>query len=178
AGIRETDDLVEQIGVERTKTAITDADFIIVVIESNSRLPREEMELLNQFPINLCVINKCDLGIALTESALETLSSRSPIVKVSALTGEGIEQLRQTIYRQLTTDTKTNIEDAIITNERHYNALESTVTALCQAKRDLSAGFTEEIALTNLHHALRSLGVITGETLMTEIINQIFSTFC
>src|SRR5262249_16904228 len=132
----------------------------------------------DQFPIDLCVINKCDLGITLTESAIDSLISRSPITKVSALTGEGIEQLRQTIFHRLITDTKTNVEDAIITNERHYSALESAVTSLRQARQDLTSGFTEEVALENLHQALRSLGVITGETLITEIINQIFSTFC
>jgi tRNA modification GTPase len=86
--------------------------------------------------------------------------------------------LKQAIHRQIASESQTNIEDAIITNERHYSALEQSLVALRQAKLDLTAGFTEEVALANLHQALRSLGVITGETLIADIINQIFSTFC
>ncbi len=178
AGIRETEDVVEQIGVERTKTAITDADFIIAVIESHSTLPEEEIELFAQFPIGLYVINKCDLGVMLSGQAMEELAAQTPVVNVSALTGEGVDDLRQMIYESLIAGAQTKIEDAIITNERHFAALEETLTALRQARQDLTAGFTEEVALANLHRALRSLGVITGETLITDIINQIFSTFC
>ncbi|MGH9839255.1 MAG: tRNA modification GTPase, partial [Blastocatellia bacterium] len=178
AGIRETEDMVEQIGVERTKTAITEADFIIAVIESNSTLPAEEIELFAQFPVNFYVINKCDLGVTLSGEKMEQLAAQTPVVKVSALTGEGMDNLRQMIYESLIAGAQTKIEDAIITNERHYAALEQTLSALRQAREDLAAGFTEEVALANLHQALRGLGVITGETLITDIINQIFSTFC
>ncbi len=178
AGIRETEDFVERIGVERTMTAISEADFIIAVIESNSTLPGEEIELIKQFPVNLYTINKSDLGITLPEAAMEWLSARGSVVKVSALTGEGIDELKRTIHKQIGAESQTHIEDAIITNERHYSALEQALDALQQAKRDLNAGLTEEVALANLHQALRSLGVITGETLIADIIHQIFSTFC
>jgi len=178
AGIRETEDLVERIGVERTRTAISEADFIIAVIESNSTLPDEEIELIEQFPVNLHVINKCDLGITPPEVAMQWLRARGSVVKVSALTGEGIDELKRTIHRQIGAESQTNTEDAIITNERHYSALEQALVALQRAKRDLTAGFTEEVALANLHQALHGLGTITGETLITDIINQIFSTFC
>jgi tRNA modification GTPase len=178
AGIRETEDIVEQIGVERTKTAISEADMIIAVVESTSTLPPEEIELFNQFPVSLYAINKCDLGIALSEEAISQLSGGDRVVKISALTGEGIDDLRQAIHRLIAVEAQASIEDAIITNERHYSALEHALGALRQSRQDLAAGFTEEVALANLHQALRSLGVITGETLITDIINQIFSTFC
>ncbi len=178
AGIRETQDIVEQIGVERTKTVVSEADLIIAVVESNSTLPSEEIELFNQFPIGLYVINKCDLGVGLSEEAISRLSGEAPVIKASAITGEGIDDLKQAIHQRIVVESQTNIEDAIITNERHYSALEHALASLHQAKQDLTAGFTEEVALANLHQALRSLGVITGETLITDIINQIFSTFC
>ncbi len=178
AGIRETEDLVEQIGVERTRTAISEADFVIAVVEANSSLPADEIELLDQFPVNLYVINKCDLGVTIAEEKINSLSAKHPTLSVSALTGEGIEELKQAIHQQIISGNQTNEESAIITNERHYSALEQALDALQKAKQDLIAGFTEEVALANLHHALRSLGVITGETLITDIINQIFSTFC
>lgn len=178
AGIRETADFVEQIGVERTKTAISEADLILAVVESTSTLPPEEIELLGQFPVGLYVINKCDLGVVVSEEALSKLSDGAPIVKVSAITGEGIDELKRAIHKRIVVEAHTNIEDAIITNERHYSALEQSLAALRQARQDLTVGFTEEVALANLHQALRSLGVITGETLIADIINQIFSTFC
>jgi len=178
AGIRETADIVEQIGVERTKTAISEANLIIAVVESNSPLSPEEIELFNQFPIGFYAINKCDLGVALSEAAISSLSKGANVVKVSALTGEGVDELKQAIHQRISVESQTNIEDAIITNERHYSALEHALAALRQARQDLTVGFTEEVALANLHQALRSLGVITGEMLITDIINQIFSTFC
>src|SRR5215468_5336635 len=124
AGIRETEDIVEQIGVERTKTAISEADLIIAVVESNSALPREEIELFKEFPISLYAVNKCDLGITLSEEMISRMSDGARVVKVSAITGEGIDILRQSIHHQIAVEAQTNIEDAIITNERHYSALE------------------------------------------------------
>ncbi len=178
AGIRETDDLVEKIGVERTRSAISEADFIVAVIEADSLLPIEEKELITQFPVNLFVVNKCDLGYGLSKEVTDFLAQRAAMLRVSALTGEGIEELKQFIYQQLISETAVTNESAIITNERHYHALEQALAALHQAKQDLVSGFTEEIALANLHNALKSLGVITGETLIADILNQIFSTFC
>jgi tRNA modification GTPase len=175
AGIRETEDLVEKIGVERTKTAISEADYIIAVVEANS-LEADEPELLASFPIDLYLVNKCDLGISISPEALT--SQRAKILYASALTGEGIDQLRETIHQEIISGELMNPENAIITNERHFNALEQTIDALRKAKQDLVDGFTEEVALANLHQALRSLGLITGETLIGDIINQIFSTFC
>lgn len=178
AGIRETEDLIEKIGVERTRSAISEADFVIAVVESNSTLPVDEKELLAQFPVNLFVVNKSDLDAELQEDSVRFLTDRAPLLRVSALTGEGIEELKQFIYRQFVAESWQTNESAIITNERHYQALEQALAALNQAKQDLLSGFTEEIALANLHQALRTLGVITGETLIADIINQIFSTFC
>jgi tRNA modification GTPase len=178
AGIRETEDLIEKIGIERTETAISDADFVIAVVEAGSSLPPEERELISQFPINLFVVNKSDLGIHLSQAAMQFLTQKASMVSVSALTGEGIEELMQLIHRELVSETQPSSENAIITNERHFQALERALDSLKQAKHDLAAGFTEEVALANLHQALRNLGVITGETLITDIIHQIFSTFC
>jgi len=178
AGIRDTEDIVERIGVERTKTAITEADLVIAVIEANSNITSEEIDQLDRFPISILVINKCDLGLTVSEETIDTLSAKYPLIHTSALTGQGIEELKLAIQRQITGESQTSVESAIITNERHYSALEQTIEALRQARADLTAGFTEEVALANLHRALRSLGLITGETLIADLINQIFSTFC
>ena len=178
AGLRETEDLVEQLGVERTRTAISEADLVIAILEANSAQSVDDLALLDQFPIKIYLFNKCDLGSSIPGELVESLSASHVVLMTSALTGEGIEDLRRAIHRQIVAGDRPTAEHTIITNERHYSALTQTIEALRQARQDLTAGFTEEIALANLHQALRTLGLITGETLITDLINQIFSTFC
>ena len=86
--------------------------------------------------------------------------------------------MRDRLHATLTSGAQSFSDGGIITNERHYHALEKALEAMRQSTQDLSAGFTEEVILVNLHEALRSLGIITGETLIGDIINQIFTTFC
>ncbi len=178
AGLRETADLIEQIGVERTRTAIADADLIIAVLDATHPPSVEDQELIAQFPVSLVAINKCDLGLSFDSSAIGQFAGDCAVLPVSALTGAGLDDLRESIHRHLVSDASTAIEGGIITSARHFAALEKTLAAMQQAQRDLKSGFTEEIVLVNLHQALHSLGLITGETLIGDIINQIFSTFC
>ncbi len=178
AGIRETDDLVEKLGVERTRSAIADADFVIAVIEANHQPAEEDLEFFAQLPINLFVINKCDLRLVFNAEELCGVTTGRPTLKVSALTGQGIDELRRCLHGELTAGAHPMVEGGIVTNERHYSALEQALAAMSKARHDLTSGFTEEVVLVNLHQALRSLGSITGETLIGDIINQIFSTFC
>ena len=178
AGIRETEDLVEKLGVERTNSAIADADFVIAIIEANQTPAPDEISFLAQLPINLLVINKCDLGFQLSDKLMQKIINEKPVAKVSALTGQGINELRDSIHSALTSGAQIFSEGGIVTNERHYLALEQSLAAMRQAQQDLTAGLTEEIVLVNLHESLKTLGVVTGETLIGDIINQIFSTFC
>lgn len=178
AGLRDTNDLVEKLGVERTLTAVAEADLVLLLVSAESTLSNEELDLLQHLPVSFGVVNKCDLAATNAVELETTLGSYAPALTVSALTGQGIEALKQAIYQRLVSATDFKAEDAIITNERHYAALEQALASLREAEQDLARGFTEEIALANLHQALRQLGIITGETLIGDIINQIFSTFC
>ena len=179
AGIRETQDLIEKLGVERTRSAMADAHFVIAIIEANQQPTLEEIQLLSQVPFNLLVINKCDLGLVLDEQTLRHLAQENPTAKVSAITEQGIDDLRDQIHTALTGgDTIAFLESGIITNERHFQALQKTAEYMQSAQQDLVIGFSEEVVLVNLHAALQMLGTITGETLIGDIINQIFSTFC
>ena len=178
AGIRLTEDVIERIGVARSKTAIAEADFVLGVCSFADPLSDEDQTLFTESPAHLFALNKSDLAHAWPAVDLDWLRARAPVQYVSAQTGDGLEELRQTIYQQLLSQSPTGAEDALITNERHYDALERTHAALRQSQDALAAGFTEEIALNGLHHALRALGEITGETLLADILNQIFSTFC
>lgn len=178
AGLRETEDLVEQMGVARTKAAIAEADIIVFVHSVDVALSGKELDALQDLPLDLCVVNKCDLGYSGPAQAFEDRLRNVPTFRLSALTGAGVDAFREAIFQRLTTSTGSRTEDAIITSERHFAALEQCLQYLTQAERDLTLGFTEEIALANLHQALRQLGTITGETLIGDILNQIFSTFC
>ncbi len=178
AGIRETDDVIEKLGVERTRSAIAEADLVVAVVDATSTMPDEDLAFISQFAVDLCVINKSDLDLVWLAEAIQQLKQKATVLQVSALTGQGMPGFKQAIYQQAVSSAQTNPENAIITNERHYAALEQALIALRQAEQDLTQGFTEEIALANLHQALGQLGVITGETLIGDIINQIFSTFC
>lgn len=178
AGIRETHDPLELLGVERTRTAVTDADFVLAVVEATSELTSEEEALLAEIPFTLLAINKCDLGPVRQFDQLHTLAAGRPIIMVSALTGEGLAELRDQIHHSIVGPGVKLDESSIVTNERHYQALLKALDHLTAARSDLKSGFTEEIALSNLHQSLRCLGIITGETLIGEIINQIFATFC
>jgi tRNA modification GTPase len=178
AGLRETEDLVEQLGVERTKTAIADAHLVVAVFSLERTLSKQELDVLWEFPVDIVVLNKCDLGSQWPADLLAEINQKAPVLHLSALTGEGIDQFRAAIHQRLTSSNAACTEDAIITNERHFRALEQALQALHQAEQDLARGFTEEVALANLHQALRQLGVITGETLIGDLLNQIFATFC
>jgi tRNA modification GTPase len=179
AGIRESEDLVEQIGVARTRSAIVDADLVIGVVDASE--PDAVAKLVadsDRHLMSIVVINKCDLGMVVAEEAVEAAAPGCPVIKASALSGEGVDDLRRSIHALLTAGSAQALESAIITNERHYRALEQSLAAIEKARTDLEAGFTEEIVLESLHLTLRSLGVITGETLISDILDQIFSTFC
>jgi tRNA modification GTPase len=178
AGIRETEDIVEQLGVERSRTAAIDADLVLGVIDASDPSSEEGMTIEGA-PIDIYVINKTDLNEAIDAATIERLGvGGTPVLRVSALTGQGIEALKEGIFELATSGAVSVSEGAIITNERHFAAIEAALEALDKAKVDLRAGLSEEVALANLHEALRSLGVITGETLIGDIIHQIFATFC
>lgn len=174
AGIRDTEDIVERIGVERTMTAITEADIVVEVLDGSV----DEVIDENEFPVGIYVINKSDLSLSIPPLSIDALRENHDVIQVSALKGDGIDELKQLIYKRIIGSKTPMMENAVITNERHFAAIEEAIESIQKARADLKAGFTEEIALANLHKALRSLGVITGETLIGDIINQIFSTFC
>jgi tRNA modification GTPase len=130
AGIRETEDLVERLGVERSRTAAIDADVVVGVIDSSHPATDYEMSI-DGAPIDIYVVNKCDLPPAISATALEGLGAGGrQVLHVSALTGDGIENLKEAIFALVTRGASPANEGAIITSERHVAALESALAAL------------------------------------------------
>src|SRR5215471_17130086 len=204
AGIRETTDLVESIGITRAREAIADADIQLLVLDASEALTTDDITLISQTPAptRLILLNKTDLpqmlevapsggscvsdfefsltvGPAIPEGNPVTSDlAHDTIIWVSALTGEGFDALADHIVGRLGGSQCAASDDIMITDARQHQAIQSANAALTEARELMSAGELEEIVLLKLRAALQAIGEITGETLTEDILSQIFSTFC
>lgn len=180
AGLRETEDEVEKIGVGRTRSSIVDADVVLVVIDGQHDSVEAVAGLLGETAgsARVVAINKIDLGApdSLVEDCV--VAGGSQPIRVSALTGDGVGDVRRAIVEAVGGRSLGEGAGLLVTNARHHDALRRASTALSSASEALSAGFSEEIALVGLHESLRALGELTGETVIDDILGMIFSKFC
>ncbi len=173
AGIRETDDLIESIGIERSKQAIEKADLVILM-ESP---PAPEGGVLNveidtsQSQI-IKVINKVDL---LSDSQLEFLVKRENYLPISAKTGEGLDKLKEEIINHSVIQ---SLNHSIVTNARHYQHLTKTYKALDDVLNGLESGITGDFLAQDIRLALFELGQITGTIATEDLLKNIFGKFC
>ena len=176
AGVRESEDQIETIGIERSERAIADADMVVVVVDASSKFSIDDQRVLDQAQgINHVVaLNKCDLE---TVAGIENEVGPSPVVHVSAMTGDGIEELIEAMIEPFAT-LDSDGAGLMITDSRHYDLLRRTESSLEESALLLKQGASEEIVLVGLHSGLRFLGEITGETTTEDILTQVFSTFC
>jgi len=185
AGLRETSDTVESIGVERSKRAMADADLVIVVLDGSEELTTEDEEILqSEIEQNkIILINKIDL---VTEEDIKKFAEKvrftihhSPftIVNISAKTGAGLSELENAIVAPFLTH---DIESSgfLISDARHYDLLLRARAGVESSIELMNKKTSEEIVLVGLHNALRYLGEITGETTTEDMLTRIFSTFC
>ena len=175
AGVRETTDGIETLGIERTRRAMGDSDLVLVVLDGSTELGPADHGLLNQtqHAPRLLVRNKSDLPQFNASSCLAELQA----INVSARTGEGLATLRAAILGSLNNN---GSEDGslLITNARHYDLLCNAQRELEDARAALQVKHSEEVVLAPLHNALRYMGQITGETTTEDILSEIFATFC
>jgi tRNA modification GTPase len=176
AGLRETSDNIETLGIERTHRAMGDADLVLLVLDRSSEIGPEDRDLLERTADTrrIVVMNKCDL------SSFEPLArclSEIEAINVSARTGEGLPMLHSAILSKLNS---AGTEDGglLITNARHYDLLCSARRELESARACFADRYSEELVLAPLHNALKLLGQITGETTTEDILSEIFATFC
>jgi len=169
AGLRETTDTIESLGIERTQRAIVDADLVLEVIDATDAVGAQVNRDRDRSSIR--VLNKCDLVVA------KHFVSEKDSVRISALTGEGIESLRTAILAFLHRSDVDN-EGLLVTNARHYDLLKTASYELGNAISALNDELSEELVLVSLHNALKYLGQITGETTTEDILSQVFATFC
>jgi tRNA modification GTPase len=176
AGVRETTDGIETLGIERTQRAVGDADLVLVVLDGADEVGPSDRELLAQTADRrrLIVMNKSDLA---SFKAASSCLGVPEAINVSARTGEGLDALRGAMLESLNS---AGIEDQglLITNVRHYDLLCRTRQELELARDAFRDRHSEELVLVPLHNALKYLGQITGETTTEDILSEIFATFC
>lgn len=174
AGLRETSDLVESIGVMRSKRAMVDADLVLVLLDGSENLTEEDRKIFSQVEElnHIIAVNKNDLK----QNRMKNFDCAKAI-SISAKTGEGIDELRTAIVEPFLFQ---NIENAgfLITDARHHDLLLRTKSEVESSIFSIDGGASEEISLIGLHNALRFLGEITGETTTEDMLTRIFSTFC
>jgi tRNA modification GTPase len=172
AGIRESHDLVESLGIERSHEAIADADLTLLVLDLSQPATKEDEQLIAELSARkpLLVGNKADLS--------RKLHSADDMILVSAVTGAGIPELKSKVLRRLAPDGLVAPESGSITSLRHANLLREALEALENAQRAVEFSIPHEMLLLDLYAALQPLDAITGATTADDILNRIFSTFC
>jgi tRNA modification GTPase len=184
AGIRESADEVERLGIERSRSALADADVVLAIFDGSQPMTEDDVRVIGltaEKPNVLFAINKSDLPQKLTAADLDHVSvgigrQNVRICTVSAVSGAGLEELRCTVKSLALPDLAAGGE--FITNARHAQHLGECQAALSKALEACSRRLPHEVILIDLYDALRSLGAITGETTIEDILGVIFSRFC
>lgn len=172
AGIRKGKDLVETLGIQRSYQALADADLNLLVFDLSAELTEEDRALIEKLHDRqpLLVGNKSDLPLQ--------LHGIPDLLPVSAFTGQGITELRQTIFERLAPAGLASPESGSITSLRHESLLRESLEALQNARKAVDFEIPHEMLLLDLYAALRPIDAITGATTADDILNRIFSTFC
>ena len=178
AGLRDSADEVERLGIERTRRAINDADLVVVVIDGSEPLTWEDREVLSASAESRYVIahNKNDLD-TFNLGHLSGLPHGGRVVSVSARTGSGLDALSAAILEPFAAS-DTLDTGFLVTNARHYDLLRRASDSIRASEVLLEQRVSEELLLVGLYDALRFLGQITGETTPEDVLSQIFATFC
>lgn len=179
AGIRETEDVVEKIGVGKAKKMAEDADLILYVVDSSLPLDendREIMELLGGRK-SIVIYNKTDLESAVDIKELKEKTG-SPVIPVSVVEETGITELEETIKKMFFRGEISFDDEVYITNARHKTALEEALESLKMVRESIETGMSEDFFSIDLMSAYESLGKIVGESVGEDLVNEIFSRFC
>ena len=179
AGIRDTEDLVERIGVNKAKEIAKEGDLIIYVVDGSRELDdndREIIKLINDKQA-IILVNKSDMDTVINIDELKKDSNRD-VILFSAKNGEGMEQLEEEIRNMFYSGKVTYNDQVYITNARHKEALENALESLKQVKNSVDAGMPEDFYSIDLMDAYTDLGLIIGESVEDDLVNVIFSKFC
>lgn len=180
AGIRETDDAVEKIGVSRSRDYLAAAQLVMVLLDSSSPLTEEDMQVLSlsKGKRRFILLNKSDLPTKIDRALLrEYVGEHTPLLSLSASTGDGLEQLGSEIRKMCLTEELT-AQSTALSNLRHKEALLASRLALQTALESLRSGMPMDMCAIDIGEALSQLGLITGATVSADIVDKIFAEFC
>jgi len=185
AGLRETADTVEKIGVERARRTMIDADLVMAVVDVTDDDIEDDLEILESVAAmrHVIVLNKIDKADAKSVEAFrnrlfENMSSdQLQHVAISAKSGSGLDSLKSALIKPFS-PSDMNLDGFLVSDARHYDLLRRAHDEVITSADLLRSGTSEEIVLVGLHNGLRFLGEITGETTTEDMLTRIFSTFC
>ncbi|HKT52436.1 MAG TPA: tRNA uridine-5-carboxymethylaminomethyl(34) synthesis GTPase MnmE [Candidatus Angelobacter sp.] len=175
AGIRQALDEAESIGIRKSYEALSEADLVLMVMDCTQEFSEQDHELLGacQNRRSLAVANKADL-----DGARMVKIDGLKVFRTSALTGQGVDELRQEILHTIAGRSGGEQESGFLTNVRHQRLVEESITGLDAARQAVERKIPHEMIMLDLYGALRPLDAITGETTTDDILNLIFSSFC
>lgn len=178
AGIRQTEDLVEKIGVDKAKEYIELADLILYVIDSSIKLNEDDLSVAKMLKDKnvIVILNKSDLKQCVTEQEIESISDH--VISVSAKEGNGISELTDLIRSLFLHGELSYNDQVVITNLRHKNALINSFESLTLVENSIQNQMPEDFYSIDLLDAYDSLGAIIGEALEDDLADEIFSKFC
>lgn len=180
AGIRETDDKVEKIGVERSKKAIEQSDLVLLVLNAAESLTKEDFELirLTNDKKRIIILNKTDLEEKLDRKELAKISENAPVYATSILKNEGVEALEEAISKLFFNGIENSQSTVMVTNARHIALLKKAQNSLDSVLEGISSGMPVDLVQIDMTEAWNLLGEITGESYEDELLDQLFSQFC
>lgn len=180
AGIRKTEDLVEKIGVEKSREYLNKADLILFVLDAATPLSDEDriiIDLVKEKKV-IVLINKTDLEIKLDIDEVKSVFKEKPVIMMSIVEGKGLEELENSICSMVFSGEVVTSDEVMVTNVRHENCLKRAKRSLEEALISIEGGLPVDLISIDVKEALESLGEITGESVTEEIVNRIFQDFC
>lgn len=179
AGIRETEDVVERIGVDRAKNMVNEADLVLYVVDSSSVLDENDEEIISFLKDQnvIVLLNKSDLPSAVNSEMIQERLSK-PVISVSAREETGIEEFADLLEKMFLEGRVSFNDEVYLTNARQKNAMEEAKRSFERVKESIEAGMPEDFFSIDLMAAYDSLGQILGESVGEDLVNEIFSKFC
>ena len=179
AGIRETEDLVEQIGVNRAKVAADEADLIIYVVDGSRELDENDAQIMELIRDRKAVVllNKTDLETVISEELLQAKTGKT-VISISAKEETGIDKLEKTIQNLFYEGSIDFNDEVLIINVRHKTALQNALKSLYMVKQSIENQMPEDFLTIDLMDAYEQLGTIIGEAVEDDLVNEIFGKFC
>ena len=179
AGVRDTDDIIEKLGVEKTYKYADNADLIIMVIDSSNKLNDEDIGLFEYIKNRNAIIllNKSDLKTVISEKDVAEYTEKK-VLSISAKDETGIIELKDCLEEMFISGSIDFNDEILITNERHFNLIEQAINSIKDALNNIEMKMPEDLISIDLVNSYESLGGIIGESLEDDIIDEIFSKFC